>query len=126
MAIMGRSSSVWPGIAQAPTALLMAGAAAVPERNDLRLVYCRTASRLNYLLYVTRGLLRRNWRIPGIDLAYSTRISCQYLQSSTAPHEPQPKIYLEADGELLGTLPAEITVAPEALTLLAPSCQILS
>ena len=49
------------------------------ERNDLRLVFCRTASRLAYLLYVTRGLLRRNWKIPGIDLAHSGRVSCQYL-----------------------------------------------
>jgi diacylglycerol kinase family enzyme len=31
------------------------------------------------------------------------------------------KIYVEADGELVGTLPAEITVVPDALTLLAPS-----
>ncbi len=89
------------------------------DRNDLRLVFCRTASRLAYLLYVTRGLLRRSWKIPGIDLAYSTRVSCQYLPASTSA-PPQPKVYVEADGELVGTLPAEITIAPDALTLLAP------
>ena len=54
------------------------------ERNDLRLVFCRTASRLAYLLYVTRGLLRRNWKIPGIDLAYSQRVSCQYLPAPSS------------------------------------------
>jgi diacylglycerol kinase family enzyme len=94
------------------------------DRNDLRLVYCHTSNRLAYLLYVARGLLRRNWRIPGIDLAYSGRVSCQYLQASASPDgspEPQTRIYLEADGELVGTLPAEITIAPDALTLLAPS-----
>jgi YegS/Rv2252/BmrU family lipid kinase len=96
------------------------------ERNDLRLVYCRTGSRLNYLLYVTRGLLGRNWKIPGIDLVYSTRVSCQYLQSSIPSHGSEAqKIYIEADGELVGTLPAEITVVPDALTLLA-SCRIVN
>jgi diacylglycerol kinase (ATP) len=88
------------------------------DRDDMRVVLCRTSSRLSYLAYVTRGLLRRRWRIPGIDLAYSTKVSCGYL-SSSAPPEPR-KIYIEADGELLGMLPAEITVVPNALTLLAP------
>jgi diacylglycerol kinase family enzyme len=31
------------------------------------------------------------------------------------------KIYVEADGELLGTLPAELTMIPDALTILAPA-----
>jgi len=87
------------------------------DRDDVRLVFCRTASRAAYLAYVTRGLLRLPWTIPGIHLAHSTRVSCQYQPSSSAP---QQKIYVEADGELLGTLPAEITVMPNALTLLAP------
>ncbi len=93
------------------------------DRNDLRLVFCRTASRLAYLLYVARGLLRSNWKVPGIDLAHSARVSCQYLpaSASTDSMHAQPKVYVEADGELVGTLPAEITVVPDALTLLAPA-----
>ena len=92
------------------------------DRNDLRLVFCSTASRLAYLLYVTRGLLRRRWKISGIDLAHSLRVSCQYRRESASEGSPQtrPNVYVEADGELVGTLPAEITIAPEALTLLAP------
>ena len=85
------------------------------DRNDVRVVYCRTASRLAYLAYVTRGLLGRKWKVPGIDLAYSERISCRYLEGVTSE-----KVYVETDGELVGTLPAEITVVPDALTLLAP------
>jgi diacylglycerol kinase (ATP) len=94
------------------------------DRNDLRLVFCSTGSRLAYLLYVTRGLLRRSWKIPGIDLAYSSRVSCEYIRASASPKtspQAQPKVYVEADGELVGTLPAEITIAPDVLTLLAPS-----
>jgi len=89
------------------------------DRDDMRLVCCRTASRMAFLAYVTRGLLRRRWTIPGIDLAYSTSVTCQYRTPSAALQEPR-KIYVEADGELLGTLPAEITMVPDALTLLAP------
>ena len=88
------------------------------DRNDMRLVFSRTASRLAYLAYVTRGLLRRRWKVPGIDLAYSKRVTCEYQAS---PGGGQRKIYIEADGELLGTLPVEITVVPNALTLLAPA-----
>jgi YegS/Rv2252/BmrU family lipid kinase len=92
------------------------------DRNDLRLVLCRTASRLAYLLYITRGLLRREWKVPGIDLAHSARVSCMYVPVAEFSHGAgPPKVYVEADGELVGTLPAEITIAPDALTLLAPS-----
>jgi YegS/Rv2252/BmrU family lipid kinase len=90
------------------------------DRDDVRLVLCRTASRLAYLAYVTRGLLGRKWTIPGVDLAHSAKVACQYL---AAPDQAakQPRIYVEADGELLGTLPADITIVPNALTLLAPA-----
>jgi diacylglycerol kinase (ATP) len=88
------------------------------DRDDLRLVFCRTASRAAYLAYVTRGLLHLPWTIPGIYLSHSTRVSCRYPATSATPQ--QRKIYVEADGELLGTLPVEITVVPDALTILAP------
>ncbi|HVI10805.1 MAG TPA: diacylglycerol kinase family protein [Candidatus Binatia bacterium] len=89
------------------------------DRNDLRVVYCETASRMAYLLYVARGLLGVNWNIPGIQLASAERALCSYLPAE-AGKEPARKIYVEADGELVGTLPAEMTVAPDALTLLVP------
>jgi len=99
------------------------------ERGDLRLVFCRTSSRLSYLLYVTRGLLGLKWKVPGIELAYSGGVSCAYLggsnlsgsNSAGETSKAQPKVYVETDGELVGTLPARATVVPDALTLLAPS-----
>lgn len=84
------------------------------ERNDLRLVLFRTTSRLCYLLYVQRGLFGVNWRVPGIELVHSDRVCGEAL-----PHSAQ-RIFVEADGELLGTLPATITLVPNALTLLVP------
>jgi len=88
------------------------------DRDDMRLVLCRSASRLTYLAYVARCVLRRHWAIPGVDLVYGRKVSCEYLPSAA---QEQPNIYVEADGELLGTLPIEITVVPDALTLLAPT-----
>jgi diacylglycerol kinase family enzyme len=90
------------------------------DRDDMRAVFSRTASRLAYLAYVTRGLLRRRWKIPGVELAHCAKVSVRY-RALSAPQNDRPKIYVEADGELLGTLPAEITMVPNALTLLAPS-----
>lgn len=89
------------------------------DRDDMRLVFCRTASRLAYLAYVTRGLLRLRWTVPGIDLAYGTSVSSSCRETIDVSQRSR-KIYVEADGELLGTLPADITIVPDALTLLAP------
>jgi YegS/Rv2252/BmrU family lipid kinase len=86
------------------------------DRNDMRLILCHTSRRLAYLAYVTRSLLRQEWTIPGIELAYATNVSCNYAE----PDTPGRKIYIEADGELIGSLPAEISIVPDALTLLAP------
>ncbi len=89
------------------------------ERDDLRLVLFHTRSRVAYLRYVLRGFFGTNWKVPGIELAHSTGAVCRPLtlsQDSAA----NSRIYVEADGELLGTLPAEITVIRDAVTLLAP------
>jgi YegS/Rv2252/BmrU family lipid kinase len=93
------------------------------DRDDLRLILCHTASRLAYLSYVTRALLRLRPTVPGIELAHAAKVRCCYPEpsSSGGVSETQSRVYVEADGELLGTLPAEISVVPDALTLLAPS-----
>jgi diacylglycerol kinase (ATP) len=88
------------------------------DRNDMRLILCHTAHRLAYLAYVTRCLLGLAWKIPGIELAHAETASCTYSVANA--DGTQPKIYVEADGELIGSLPAEMTIVPDALTLLAP------
>lgn len=89
------------------------------DRNDMRIILAHTRSRLAYLAYVTRCLLGGSWNIPGIELVFSTKAACKYANVSEA--QPQRKIYVEADGELIGSLPAELSVVPDALTLLAPA-----
>jgi diacylglycerol kinase family enzyme len=89
-------------------------------RDDLRLVLFHTHSRVAYLRYVLRGLFGTKWKVSGIELAYSKAAICRDVVSSTE-HESQPRIFVEADGELLGTLPAEISIVRDALTLLVPA-----
>jgi diacylglycerol kinase (ATP) len=94
------------------------------ERNDLRLVLFRTTSRLAYLLYIIRGLLRERFPVRGIDLTHADQVACDYLIQAPARKNGHPiarlKIYVEVDGELVGSLPAKITIATEAVNLLAP------
>jgi diacylglycerol kinase (ATP) len=87
------------------------------ERDDLRLVLFRTNSRLAYLRYIARGFFGREWEIRGIELLYSSNVVCRLLP---ALENSRRRIFVEADGELLGTLPAEISMLPDALTLLVP------
>ncbi len=87
------------------------------DRDDLRLVLFYTRSRLAYLRYVLRGLFGTNWNVPGIELLDSTSFACRYV--ATFGSESRSPIFVEADGELLGTLPAEISVVRDAVTLLA-------
>jgi len=91
------------------------------ERDDLRLVLCRTSSRFSYLLYVTRGLLGAKWHVPGVELVHSQWVRCGYQREPGDENAgSQLKVYVEADGELVGTLPAEITMVSDALTILTP------
>jgi diacylglycerol kinase (ATP) len=89
------------------------------DRNDLRLILCHTSSRLTYLAYVTRSLVGAAWKFRGVELAFTEKVMCNYGEHSGSGK--RSNIYVEADGELIGCLPAEISVVPDALTLLAPA-----
>ena len=86
------------------------------ERDDLRLVLFRTRSRLAYLRYIVRGLVGAEWQIGGIELVHGEKLESRLLGNSASAS----RVFVEADGELLGTLPAEISILPNAVTLLAP------
>ncbi len=86
---------------------------------DLRAVMCRTASRNAYLQYVAGTLLGRQWNIDGIDLVSCSEVVCK-LPAKTDGHKEE-RVYVEADGELLGRLPARMTMVPDALSLVVPA-----
>lgn len=82
------------------------------ERDDLRAVLFHTRSRAAYLGYIIRGLLGKRWEIPGIELLHACDIRCS--------NSKERRIFVEVDGELVGTVPAQIGVVPKALNLLVP------
>jgi diacylglycerol kinase (ATP) len=89
--------------------------------NHLRAVMCRTASRNAYLQYVAGALIGRRWDIDGIDLVSCSEIVCQLSEEKGGEGRSAERIYVEADGELLGRLPARMTMAPDALSLVVPA-----
>jgi len=87
------------------------------KRDDLRLVLFHTSSRAAYLGYLMRGLLGARWKIPGIEWQDAQDVHCQPVDSGSGRGS---RIFVEADGELLGTLPAKLSIIPRAFTLLIP------
>ena len=67
-----------------------------------------------YLRYIVRGLVGAQWQVDGIDLVHGLKIDCRARVDAAA----NSRIFVEADGELLGTLPAAISIVPDALALL--------
>jgi diacylglycerol kinase family enzyme len=101
--------------------------------NHLRAVMCRTASRNAYLQYVAGALLGRQWNIDGIDLVSCSEVVCKLPGEADGPKDGhntdghkkdghnEARVYVEADGELLGRLPARMTMVPDALSLVVPA-----
>jgi diacylglycerol kinase family enzyme len=84
---------------------------------DLRAIMCRTDSRTSYLRYVAGALLGRPQNIEGIDLVSCSELTCRLPQ----PGGEHDRVYVEADGELLGRLPVRMTMQPDALSLVVPA-----
>ncbi len=82
--------------------------------SSLRLVLFKTRSRMRYLRYVTSIMLGRIPKVRDVELVDATSVVCRPLNAGST-------IYVEADGELLGRIPARIGIVPDAVSLLAPS-----
>jgi YegS/Rv2252/BmrU family lipid kinase len=81
------------------------------RRDDMRLLLFKTARRSDYLRYMMRTAVRARWTVPGVELADAVRLHCSCQDDAR-------KIYVEADGELLGTLPAQVEMAGERVVRL--------
>jgi diacylglycerol kinase (ATP) len=92
---------------------LVPGAALHNE--SLRTVAIGTSSRLRYLRFMVAVWCRSHTYRSPIELIEAKTIQCEELEAAAT------QTYVEADGELLGTLPARIEVIPDALTLLVPA-----
>ncbi len=82
-------------------------------RDDLRLVLMKSRSRLSYVRYVAGLQFDRAWTGNDIELVYSTSLTCRALGDET-------RIYSQADGELLSTLPVTIQMTDARVNLLVP------
>ena len=75
------------------------------------------------------ALLGRQWNIDGIDLVSSSEIVCRVPEkiddhSHEGHSQKDDRVYVEADGELLGRLPARMTMVPDALSLVVPAMTV--
>jgi len=92
------------------------------DLSGLRTVMCRTASRNAYLQYVAAALLGfRERKINGIDLVTCSEIECRLPEIARVAGSHEDRVYIEADGELLGRLPVRMTMAQDALSLVVPA-----
>lgn len=87
--------------------------ATILDRN-LHVVAMKTRSRMRYFRFTIAVLLRRHTYADPIELVDCESMECFGLEGSTE------RLFVEADGEWLGTLPVRIEVVPKALTLLIP------
>jgi len=88
-------------------------------RNDYRLMIFRTNKVRHFLNFFASVVSGWNWKVPQVELAYSTWFRCTPLQSGAAV-----AIHSEADGELLGTLPVEVAIEARTFRLLMPESAI--
>lgn len=84
------------------------------SKGTLRLLAFKTRSRYRYLSFLMAVLVGRHTFRKHVELLEAASVECSPLNGSPTP------IYVEADGEVLGSLPARIEVAPQKLTLLIP------
>jgi diacylglycerol kinase family enzyme len=86
--------------------------AASLERDDFQLILFKTRSRRKLFHYSLRHVMRAPIASPEVELAFAHELTL-------TPVDGKP-IYVQADGEWLGSLPARISMVPNALTLLFP------
>jgi diacylglycerol kinase family enzyme len=79
-----------------------------------RIMIFKTDRVLDYMNFFASLITGWNWKVPQIDLDYSSWFRCTALESA------KNAIHCEADGELLGTLPVEVGIEERTFTLLMP------
>lgn len=85
-------------------------------RDDFQAILVSSSSRLKGVAYMLGAILRRRWNFKGIQRLHCTKLECSALDRQEYAHG----LYVQADGELLGTLPVTIRIVPAAFTLLMP------
>jgi len=82
-------------------------------RDSFCLLLFRTDKVRRFLRYFAGVATGLNWKVPEVDVVHSRWLRCTVLHTTRAIHS-------QADGELLGTLPAELAIESRAVKLLMP------
>lgn len=82
-------------------------------RNDLCLLLFRTNKVRHFLYYFAGVVCGLNWNVPQVEVVHSKWFRCTTLSG-------EREIYSQADGELLGTLPVEVSIESRTFKLLMP------
>lgn len=82
--------------------------------DNLCLVAFKTRSRYRYLRFLLAVIGQRHTFSDGVELLQADTVECLPRNGSSS------RVYVEADGEVLGQLPARIEIASKTLTLLIP------
>jgi diacylglycerol kinase (ATP) len=88
-------------------------------RPDFQLLLFKTRSRLSFLRYMIGVWTHRPYSGPDIEILPATECHCFPLETGNRKRET--RIYAEADGELLGTLPVSVSMSSETVNLLVPA-----
>jgi len=80
----------------------------------LRLMAFKTGNRFHYVRFLAAVLLGRQTFSSRIEVLDAISVECREIPGA------RKEIYVEADGELLGSLPVRLEIVPDALTMLMP------
>jgi diacylglycerol kinase (ATP) len=84
------------------------------HKSDLSLMAFKTRSRIDYLRFLLATVVGRQSFDHTIELLDADSVECRLTNGSSS------KVLVEADGEVLGSLPARLEVARETVHLLVP------
>lgn len=84
------------------------------NKQDLSIVAFKTRSRFDYLRFLLATVVGRQTFSRSIELLDADRVDCRPLNGSKST------VFVEADGEVLGALPARMELAREKLKVLVP------
>ena len=85
------------------------------RNGSLSMLAFRTRSRFRYMLFLLAVIARRHTFAREVELVEAATVECKARSGS------KDALFVEADGEVLGSLPVRIEVVPHALNLLVPA-----
>lgn len=84
------------------------------RKKSLSLIVFKTRNRIDYLRFLLATIVGRQTFSRTIELLDADSVECRPIHGSKA------SVFVEADGEVLGALPARLELARETLNLLVP------